>query len=227
MPNDTEVFPSAQEQCAASRTPVHCQNSAFPDGRITCCESVRSCGELAAALEHGAVTCGGTRFCFSQWSVASGYCVQERYGFVAEVYPAITSAAPSSAPSGAATATITTTRTAGTHFPTLAVAPAAPPAESQPVAESTTSVPAPPNSAAKIAVPIALVALVLLGGGVFLLWCRRRRQQQWRQQEEELQQQPGVYQLPTDGNEKARTIAELHDEFTGNPDARRISLPQG
>jgi len=214
MSSDTEVFPSAEEQCAASRAPIHCKNSTFPDGRVTCCESVRSCAELAAALDDGAITCGGSRFCFSQWSVASGYCVQERDGYVAEVYPVATSGSPSSVTNSVATATVTTTLTASTNSTTAssAVSPPVADAATESVALKPSSVSGSSNPAVQIAVPVALVALLLLGGGVFLFWWRRRRPQQ---------QQPGAHWPPSDGNEKAHAqgVQELHEQFTGNSDA--------
>ncbi|KAI5856607.1 hypothetical protein BZA05DRAFT_204841 [Tricharina praecox] len=231
MSGDAENSPSAAEQCAASRSAINCSNSVFPDDRVTCCETARACTELQAALNGSSITCGGSKFCFSQWSVASGYCVQERDGYVAEVYPRIPTEAPPSAtttgrPGSVATATVTTTQTAGTNSPTsssssdasTAAAPTTPAqgttgaAALNPSSGATglnpSSVPGSSNNAVKIAVPIVVVLLLLLGGGLFLFWRRRRARQQQQQQQgyphtNELEKAPG-----------AQDIAELHEHFT-------------
>lgn len=159
-------LPSPAEQCAASRAPVYCDNRAFPSDRVTCCQSALACAQIVDALKGvGTVTCDGSVYCFSQWSVASGYCVQAKDGYVAATYPAATSSA-----------TLSTTAAAGNGN---AVGPSS----------------AKGNSAVKIAVPVAVVVVALLAAGAWLWWWRRRRPEKLPEEELEKAQEHYVPEL--------------------------------
>jgi hypothetical protein len=157
-------LPSPAEQCAASRAAIYCSNSVFPSDRVTCCQSARACFEVAAALDTSRViTCGDSKYCFSQWSVASGYCVQAPDGYVAGIFPGApsTTAAPTNVPAPTQTANVGTSNSNSNSNANSA----------QSTQDASTS----SGDAVKIAVPIAvpivvIVISLLLAGFFFYKW---------------------------------------------------------
>jgi hypothetical protein len=208
---------SPAEQCAASRAEIYCSNSVFPADRVTCCQSQRACTEVVAALNAtDIVTCDGSKYCFSQWSLASGYCVQAADGYVAETYPKISVA---SVPGGgAATVTIagiTTTTIAGAGTETTADSTAG---SLNTGTSSSTHSGSTPANAVKIAVPIVVV-LVALSIAVFLFLRWRRKHSS------PLPPEPEKAEVAPDINEpiEEHYVPELHAQFTGS--AFRKPLP--
>jgi hypothetical protein len=210
---------SPAEQCAASRAEIYCSNSVFPTDRITCCETQRACTEVVAALNAtDIVTCDGSKYCFSQWSVASGYCVQAADGYVAETYPKISVASvPSGGAGGAATVTIagiTTTTTAGAGTETTADITAG-----SLNTGTTSSTHSGSNSAnaVKIAVPIVVVIVALsIAGFLFLRWRRKHSSP--------LPPEPEKAEVAPDFNEpiEEHYVPELHAQFLGSAFRKRL-----
>lgn len=162
-------LPSPAEQCAASRAAIYCSNSVFPSDRVTCCQSARACFEVAAALDtSGVITCGDSKYCFSQWSVASGYCVQAPDGYVAGIFPGApsTTAAPTNVPAQTQTAN---TGTSNSNSNSNANS-----AQSTQDA-STSNGGSSSGDAVKIAVPIVVIVISLLLAGFFFYKWRQSK----------------------------------------------------
>jgi hypothetical protein len=219
--------PSPAEQCAASRASIYCPNAVFPEDHVTCCQTRRACTEVIAALNAtDIVTCGGSKYCFTQWSVASGYCVQALDGYVAETYPKISVASVASG--GAATVTIagiTTTATAAaatettTGVPTETTANIPTSTSADGAAGSVDTGTAGTSSsgntsanAVKIVVPIVLVLVLVALSIAGFLFFQRRRKRSWHAPPE-----PEKAGVAPDINEpiEQHYIPELHAQFTG------------
>ncbi|KAI5820831.1 hypothetical protein BZA77DRAFT_299999 [Pyronema omphalodes] len=159
-------LPSPAEQCAASRAAIHCSNSVFPSDRVTCCQSARACFEVANALDTSRViTCGDSKYCFSQWSVASGYCVQAPDGYVAEIFPG--------APSTSATQTNVPVQTQNANSANSnSNANSNANADSS---QSTQNASSSSGDAVKIAVPIVVIVISLLLAGFFFYKWRQSK----------------------------------------------------